>query len=187
MRTKDVAYVDVLSESLNNPIRLCLGWFALVPDVVPPLSLALSYWMLGAFFMATKRFAEYRSIADPARAARYRRSFAHYDEPRLLASMVFYGCAAALLGGVFLVHYKLELIFSVPFVCALVAHYAALGLRPDSPVQAPERLYAEPVFVTLAALSLGTFVAFVFVDVPALYELFNVQASGIEPLWRIGP
>ena len=30
IRTKEWPYVDVLSESINNPIRLLLGWFALV-------------------------------------------------------------------------------------------------------------------------------------------------------------
>jgi 4-hydroxybenzoate polyprenyltransferase len=30
LRTKEWPYLDVLSESINNPIRLLLGWFALV-------------------------------------------------------------------------------------------------------------------------------------------------------------
>jgi hypothetical protein len=74
-RLKEWPYVDVLSESANNAIRLLLGWFALITDRFPPVSLILSYWMLGAFFMAMKRFAEYRSIGDPVVAAAYRRSF----------------------------------------------------------------------------------------------------------------
>ncbi len=70
LRTKEWPYLDVLSESVNNPIRLFLGWFALVTLRVPPMSLAIAYWMLGAFFMAMKRFAEYRHIGDPARGRR---------------------------------------------------------------------------------------------------------------------
>ena len=62
-------YVDVLSESVNNPLRLLLGWFVVTPDVVPPVSLLVAYWMVGAFFMASKRFAEYRSIGDPIEQA----------------------------------------------------------------------------------------------------------------------
>ena len=27
IRTKDHAYVDVLSESINNPIRFLVGWY----------------------------------------------------------------------------------------------------------------------------------------------------------------
>ena len=69
IRTKELPYLDVLSESVNNPLRLFLGWFALIGDKFPPLSLTLAYWMVGAFFMATKRFAEYRHIDDPDTAA----------------------------------------------------------------------------------------------------------------------
>src|SRR5262245_29886060 len=90
LRTKEWPYRDVLSESANNGIRLFLGWFALVTTAVPPLSLTFSYWMLGAFFMATKRFAEYRQLADAAVAAAYRRSFRYYTAERLLVSMFFY-------------------------------------------------------------------------------------------------
>src|SRR5262249_19619898 len=34
LRTKEWPYLDVLSESVNNPIRLFLGWFALVTTQV---------------------------------------------------------------------------------------------------------------------------------------------------------
>ena len=89
MHTKEVPYLDVLSEAVNNPIRLALGWFVVSPAAIPPMSLVVSYWMVGAFFMATKRFAEYRSIGDQARAAAYRNSFRYYDEARLLVGMFF--------------------------------------------------------------------------------------------------
>lgn len=186
VRSKEIAYVDVLSESVNNPIRLALGWFALVPDRLPPLSLVLAYWMVGAFFMATKRFAEYRAIGDPERAARYRRSFAYYDEGRLLASMVFYVTACALFSGIFLVRYKLELILCVPFVAGFFACYVAIGLRPDSPVQNPEKLYKERGFFAYAIGITLLFLALMYVEVPALYTLFGVEPSTFEPLWRIG-
>jgi decaprenyl-phosphate phosphoribosyltransferase len=65
VRTKEWPYLDVLSESANNAVRLLLGWFPLIQDRVPPLSLVIAYWMVGAFFMATKRYAEYRHINNP--------------------------------------------------------------------------------------------------------------------------
>src|SRR3954463_7780171 len=100
VRSKDLPYVDVLSESINNPIRLLLGWFAVTDAEVPPVSLLIAYWMIGAFFMATKRFAEYRSIGDTAAAGAYRSSFLHYNEERLLLSMVFYAISFALFLGI---------------------------------------------------------------------------------------
>ena len=187
IRTKELPYLDVLSESINNPIRLFLGWFPLIPDRVPPLSLVLSYWMVGAFFMALKRFAEYRTIGDRATAIRYRRSFAHYDEERLLVSVFFYAIAASLFAGVFLVRYHLELILGIPFGAGLLAYYMKLGLKHDSPVQNPERLYRERGFMLFAMVSVAVFVLLMFVQIPALYDAFNVELVKTSPLWIIGP
>ena len=90
VRAKELPYIDVLTESINNPIRLLLGWFAVTSVEFPPVSLLLSYWFVGAFFMASKRFSEYRMIADKAAAGAYRKSFRWYDEQKLLISMFFY-------------------------------------------------------------------------------------------------
>lgn len=186
VRSKEVPYLDVLSESINNPIRLLLGWFALVPDRLPPFSLALAYWMIGGFFMAIKRYAEYRAIGDQAMATSYRRSFRHYTEERLLVSMIFYITAGSLFAGIFIVRYKLELIVSVPFMAGFFTYYMLLGLKPESPVQHPEKLYREKGFFAYAIFITLLFIVLMFVDWPALYDLFNVQPSSFEPLWRIG-
>ena len=61
-RLKDRSYLDILSESLNNPVRLLLGWSAVESNFLPPSSILLSYWMGGAFLMTIKRFAELRSV-----------------------------------------------------------------------------------------------------------------------------
>src|SRR4051794_27190846 len=82
-RQRALRCLDVLSESVNNPIRLALGWFVVSPATIPPVSLLVSYWMVGAFFMASKRFAEYRAIGNKEVAAAYRSSFRHYDDNRL--------------------------------------------------------------------------------------------------------
>jgi decaprenyl-phosphate phosphoribosyltransferase len=76
IRSKDKPYFDVLSESVNNPIRLLLGWYATGITILPPTSLLLAYWMVGAFFMAIKRLAEFRMINNPQTSAAYRQSFA---------------------------------------------------------------------------------------------------------------
>jgi len=59
IRSKDRKYFDVLSESVNNPIRFMLGWFAVTAIFLPPSSVLLGFWMGGAFLMAVKRLAEY--------------------------------------------------------------------------------------------------------------------------------
>ena len=39
IRTKDIVYLDVLSESINNMIRLLLGWFIVCDNIYPPSSI----------------------------------------------------------------------------------------------------------------------------------------------------
>jgi 4-hydroxybenzoate polyprenyltransferase len=185
VRTKEWPYLDVLSEAVNNVIRLLLGWFALIPDRLPPLSLMLAYWMAGAFFMATKRFGEYRRIADRGTAAAYRRSFQHYTEERLLVSMMFYVTACALFAGVFIVRYHLELVLFVPFAAGFFAYYLKLGLKTDSPAQHPERLHQERGFLLYTVGIAVLFVLLLFVRIPVLYEWFHVEAAGKGSLWQL--
>jgi len=186
VRTKEWPYLDVLSESVNNPIRLLLGWFALLDTQVPPISLTLSYWMIGAFFMAIKRFAELRHIGDAAVAAAYRHSFAYYTESRLLVSILFYATACALFAGIFIVRYHLELILFVPFAAGLFAYYLNLGLQPNSAAQQPERLYRHRGFVAYLIACFAVFILLMFTEIPVLYDWFNVQPSTTSPLWRLG-
>jgi 4-hydroxybenzoate polyprenyltransferase len=186
LRTKEWPYVDVLSESVNNPIRLFLGWFALMTHHVPPISLAIAYWMLGAFFMGMKRFAEYRHIGDPVVAAAYRRSFKHYTEDRLLISLVFYATTCALFAGIFIVRYHLELILFAPVGAGIFAYYMKIGLLPDSPVQNPEKLYRQRGFLAYMLFATLLFILLMFVSIPGLYDLFNVDPAKMEPLWTLG-
>jgi len=185
-RTKDIPYLDVITESVNNPIRLLLGWFALIDDRLPQSSLVLSYWGLGAFFMGTKRYAELRMIGDREKAARYRRSFAHYTEANLLTSMMFYITACAFFGGVFTVRSKAELVLSVPFLAAMFAFYLRLGMKDNSPVQNPERLYRERGFFAFTIVCFVIFVALMFTEIPILYDWFRFDPPKLAPLWVIG-
>jgi decaprenyl-phosphate phosphoribosyltransferase len=186
IRTKEFPYLDVLSESINNPIRLLLGWFALIPDRMPPLSLTLAYWMAGAFFMATKRYAEYRQLQDQKLAAQYRKSFGYYTEDRLLISMLFYVTTCALFTGIFIVRYHVELILFAPIAAGFFAYYLKLGLQENSPAQHPEKLCKERGFLLYAVASTLLFILLMFTHIPALYDLFNIEPSKIEPLWKLG-
>jgi len=185
VRSKDWPYVDVLSESLNNPIRLLLGWLAVTATEIPPISLMIAYWMIGAFLMASKRLSEYRSIGDPVRAGQYRRSFRYYDEQKLLISMVFYVTTFALFLGVFIVRYHLELILSFPLIAGFVCYYLSLTLKQDSAAQSPERLYKEQGLMAYMCLCIVVFFGLMFVNIPVLYDLFHVTQSPISPLWRM--
>lgn len=176
VRSKDLAYVDALSESINNPIRLALGWW-MVDDIYwPPLTALASYWMLGAYFMTLKRYAELSHIGDPERAARYRSSFRHTTPVRLLVAAVFFSNGCCILAGVFLGKYRVELVLAFPFLAALLAVYLRVALRANSPVQHPERLYAERALMGVATLTLAVTLGLLFVDLPFLRDWLAMQA-----------
>ena len=172
IRSKDLPYIDVLSESINNPLRFCLGWYSVVTAMLPPVSLLISYWMLGCYFMSLKRFSEYRQIGDPAVAASYRSSFAHYSEESLLNSSTFYAAACMLFFGAFMMRYRIELILSFPVVAWLMAVYFSLSFQHESAVQNPERLYREPRLMIPLAICVVLMVLLLFVNLPWISTIF---------------
>jgi len=180
VRSKDLPYIDVLSESVNNPLRMLAGWHIAGTSWMAPASLLLSYWMVGAYFMAMKRFAEYRDIGDPARAAAYRKSFAYYTEEKLLVSIMFYGSAAMLFLGAFIMRYKLELILAFPLVALVMAVYLALAFKKDSAVARPEGLYREPALMLAVAGCTVLMGVLLFVKIPWLHRVFTPTAPTIS-------
>jgi len=177
IRTKDVPYLDVLSESINNPIRFCVGWYIVTTAVIPPASMLIAYWMLGGYFMALKRFSEYRQIGYES-AARYRRSFIHYTEQSLLVSVLFYAATSMLFFGAFIMRYRMEMIFAFPFIALLMAVYFNLAFQQESPVQNPEKLYREPRVIALLAICCTVLAVTSFVHFPWLAQVF--PKSGVH-------
>ncbi len=179
-RTKDKVYLDVLSESVNNAIRLMLGWFIVISFPLPPVSLLLGYWMGGAFLMAVKRYAEFRFIGNAGEAGLYRRSFKYYTEEKLLISAFFYALIAIFFLGVFLVKYRVELVLSVPFFAVLFTWYLYIGMKKDSAAQNPEHMYREKKFLIFTVVLVVVVTALLFIDIPELTWLldnaFIVQA-----------
>ncbi len=174
VRSKEVAYLDVLTEALNNPIRLVLGWAMVDSSTLPPSSLLLAYWMGGAFLMAVKRLAEYRSVearAGAAALARYRASFARYTESSLLVSGLIYALMAAFFLAVFLIKYRIEYLLALPFVALLFGTYLGIGLRAESTAQAPERLFRERRLLLVVALVVAAFAVLTWLDLPGLDRL----------------
>jgi decaprenyl-phosphate phosphoribosyltransferase len=168
LRTKDRVILDVLSESLNNAIRLLLGWFIVIDPPLPPVSLIIGYWTLGSFLMTIKRYAEFRFIGSSETAARYRRSFRFYTVDRLLISAMFYASSSSFFLGVFLVKYRVELMLTLPFLALAFAWYLYIGMKPMSAAQAPERLYREWRFTAYIAFVGILLLVALLVDIPLL-------------------
>lgn len=174
-RTKDIAYFDVLSESINNMLRLMMGWFVVTDSSLPPSSILIGYWMSGAFLMATKRFAEYRMIGNPETAGLYRRSFKYYSEKTLLASALFYSLVSTFCLGVFLIKYRIEYLLCMPLVFLLFSYYVAMAFDPDSAVQRPEKLFKEKTLMFMVFIIIIAFTALTFVNVDFLHSLTSSE------------
>jgi hypothetical protein len=86
--------------------------------------------------------------------------------------------------GVFIIRYHLELILSVPLIAGFFGYYMHVALKENSAVQNPERLYRERGLMAYLCLCLLTFMGLMFVEIPILYKLFNVEPSNLEALWR---
>ncbi|MGI9146797.1 MAG: UbiA prenyltransferase family protein [Chloroflexota bacterium] len=179
IRTKDLPYIDVLSESINNPLRMLAGWFIASTASIAPASLLLSYWMVGCFFMATKRYAEYREIGDPARAAAYRKSLGHYSLDRLMVCIMFYASTAMLFLGAFIMRYRLELILAFPLVALVMAIYLSLSFKDNSPAQNPEGLYREPWLMVAVVACTVLMGVLLLVNIPIMQTMFAPTAPTI--------
>jgi 4-hydroxybenzoate polyprenyltransferase len=183
IRTKDKAYLDVVSESVNNPLRLIIGWAMVDPTTLPPSSIILTYWAGGAFLMAAKRLSEFREItASHGRGVlvRYRASFADYSEISLTVSCFVYALATSFFLAIFLIKYRVEYLLMVPILIALFGHYLALSMEPASTAQRPEKLFKERTLIALVGLLGLAFLIATYVNIPALGVLTSQQYISLE-------
>lgn len=155
LRLKDRAFADVIAESFNNPVRLWLGYYALV-DVhhVPPLSIVLSWWFFGALLMTGKRYAEFRFIGDAELSGRYRRSFKTYTEKSLILAMIGYANLFCFCAGVAMAVYPPlnNLVLVAPLIVAAVLVYFHHAMKEEAARLEPEQLMKNPwiILCTLA-------------------------------------
>ncbi len=172
IRLKDRPYLDILSESLNNPVRLLLGWSAVENNFLPPSSIFLSYWMGGAFLMTIKRFAELRSVSKTI-LIKYRVTFKHYTEKKLLLKSFFYSLMSCFFLGIFLIKYRIEYLLLFPIVALLFTYYLNLGLKKTSITQTPEKLFRSKMLLIIVLLLAVSFVFFTLVDINFLNILLE--------------
>ena len=173
-RTKDRFVLDVLSESVNNPIRLLLGWAMVDPTSLPPSSLVLSYWLGGAFLMNSKRLSEYRDLVRSVgkdRLVLYRRSFKEYSANRLLVACMLYALLSGFFMAVFFVKFRIEYVLLLPVLALLFSIYFGLSLKKDSVAQAPEKLFRSRLIIGCVAVLAVGFAVLSYVDLPLLDTL----------------
>ncbi len=156
LRLKDRAFLDVIAESFNNPIRLWLGYYALVePRHVPPASIVLAWWFFGALLMTGKRYAEFRFIGDAELSGRYRRSFQTYTEKTLVLAMIAYANLFCFCTGIAMAVYERlnNLVFVFPFIVAAVIAYFHHAMKSENARLEPEKLMQNIWVIALTVLT----------------------------------
>jgi len=87
IRFKNIPYLDVISESINNPIRFLAGWF-IITNTFPDIFLLLLVWSSACFLMTRKRLEELLDFKE--KAAIYRKVFKSYSINSLKNASIFY-------------------------------------------------------------------------------------------------
>lgn len=173
VRTKDQPFLDVLTESTSNPLRVLLGWFAVTSVLVPPVSLLLCCWMISCYFVALKRFSKLSENMTSKIAGAYRGSLLHYTPEWLLASALFYSSAGMLFMGAFIMLYRVELILAFPLVALTMAVFCKLAFKANSGAQNPTKLSQEPLLVISATATVLVLGVLLFVRIPQLERLIK--------------
>jgi decaprenyl-phosphate phosphoribosyltransferase len=158
IRLKDKAFLDVISESINNPLRLLLGWYAVVPigyTQIPPLSIIFAWWFFGALLMTGKRYSEYRFIADDELSGQYRKSFKTYNEQRLIMAMITYACLFCFCTGIAMASLQQlnNLVLIFPMILLAVIAYFRQAMKESSARLEPEQLLKNPWIISTTALT----------------------------------
>ncbi|MDH7511495.1 MAG: UbiA family prenyltransferase [Clostridiales bacterium] len=157
IRTKDIPFLDAISESANNPIRFLIGWYAFSPpQPFPPLSLLISWWSFGAFLMEAKRLSEFRLLKE--NAANYRASHKKYSRTSLLAGMV----ASAVVFMASYVYFALSqglpfLLYASPLLLLYLYLFFHKTLREKEIMEEPETLLLHPLIALFTLVLLFLF------------------------------
>ena len=176
-RFKDKHYFDVISESINNPIRLAIGWYAIEPNIAVPISSFIGFWGIGIFLMALKRYAEMNLINDTELLSTYRKSFKRWNPQKLLVFSMVGALVASSFLGIFLIKYRVEYIMLFPMLIWIFAEYLKISLNLEPVAYAPELLMRKKRLI-LQVVTLGfLFLLLTFIDLPFLSEYFNVDSN----------
>ena len=176
LRSKDLPIFDVLSESVNNPIRFLIGWFLMNNVILPPSAILISYWFGGAFLMNCKRLSEFNKIKNLVDPSLYRKSFSFYSVNRLISLSLFYSSVSISLLMVFITKYKIELILILPLVTFLFSLYQSESLKINSHIDAPEKLYKNKNITLITLITTLLFISLFFIEIDFLKGLLEIKS-----------
>ena len=159
LRTKDIPFLDSVSESANNPIRFLIGWFAFSSSrLFPPISLLLSWWLFGNFLMIAKRLSEFRYLKE--RAGDYRASLRKYSTASLALGIAASSAAFFVFYFAFALSFKLQtFIYFSPLIIFYFFWIIRKTLAEKEFMEEPENLLNHPRFALYTILIILLFFA----------------------------
>lgn len=173
IRLKDRAYLDVIAESFNNPIRLWLGWYALTPTLTPPpLSIMLAWWAFGGLLMTGKRYSEFRMIDDVELSGKYRKSFQVYTNKSLIIAMLTYANLFCFCSGWAISSYGAfnNLVFVFPLVILATIVYFHHAMSEAGARLEPEQLLQNPWVILITSITSIAAVALLYAHKYGVFE-----------------
>jgi len=140
LRTKDIPFLDAISESSNNPIRFLIGWYSFsAAKNFPPPSLLLSWWAFGNFLLVGKRFSELRYLKEKAGA--YRASLKKYSRLSLLLDISISALLSFSGYLIFAFEFELEFFFYLSPLVLLYFYFIFQKIIQEKDlIEEPERL-----------------------------------------------
>ena len=144
-RMKDIAFLDVVIESDNNPIRVLFGWYIILQSF-PPWPVIVFLWVYAAVLMTAKRFSELLYLGSET-ARNYRPVFRVYTLQTLRYAFVAY--SAASVGVIVYVAARIGMLFSLFALLLgvqLVWLYNLMYSKKEI-VQKIENVYKLPAFL----------------------------------------
>jgi decaprenyl-phosphate phosphoribosyltransferase len=162
IRTKDIPFLDSISESANNPIRFLIGWYAFAPgQLFPPPALLLAWWSFGNFLMTAKRLSEFRLLQD--KAADYRLSHRRYSRNLLLFGMITSAAVFLASSFLFVLSFRLyRFLIVLPILLLYVLLFFRKTLEEKEVMEEPESLLRNPLIALLSLVLVVVFALSLF-------------------------
>ena len=172
IRLKDRRGLDVIAESINNPLRLAIGWYSTSPNHSVPVSLLISFMGAGIFLMALKRYTEKLILGSAA--GRYRPSLETWSSTELLVCALSGGFYGTTFLGIFLMKWKPEFVLVIPVIISLFMAYFRIGFSLNQVSFMPEKIYRSKQLVFRVAIVIALSFLLSFIHIPVLHQISEI-------------
>jgi 4-hydroxybenzoate polyprenyltransferase len=185
IRMKDIRYLDVIVESINNPIRLTFGWTLVQDRTLPPPSLLIAFWCLGGFLMGAKRLSEFLELnktLSKDQIIGYRKSLGNYTEKSLTRLVLLNGLLTVMFLTIFAIKYRPEYLIMVIVILSWIVVFFEKVSLSHSIAQAPEKLIGDKSTRVFIGLIIVSYLVSQFIEIPLLQTVVDSKILEVSTL-----